>query len=79
MNDRFGRSGSATMLGGAVPVLAILDGSGWSLPPYSNTGEAAFTLSATWHVALDVPRGLRAATTGFETRAARRLAGGGAG
>lgn len=77
VNDRFGRSGSATMLGGAVPVLAILDGSAWSLPPYSNTGEAAFTLSATWHVALDVPRGLRAATTGFETRAARRLAGGG--
>jgi hypothetical protein len=76
LNDRFGRSGSATMLGGAVPVLAVLDGASWSLPPYSNTGEAAYTLSAAWHASLDVPRGLRAATTGFEIRPARRLAGG---
>ena len=43
------------MLGGAVAVLAILDGSRWSLPPYSNTGEAA-SVSAAWHVSLDVPR-----------------------
>ena len=38
--DRFGRDGAYSIIGNALPVLAIRDGSGWHLDPYTNNGEA---------------------------------------
>ncbi len=63
-DDRFGRAGSYTNLGNAVPLLAVHDGAGWHLDPYSSTGESFYSLSADWNVRLTMPKGIRAATTG---------------
>ncbi len=67
-DDRFGRAGQYTNLGNAVPILAVHDAQGWHLDPYSSTGESFYSLSASWDVALKMPRGIRAATTGRVVR-----------
>ncbi len=66
--DRFGRVGAYTNLGNAVPILAVRDGDGWHLDPYSSTGESFYSLSASWNVTLKMPKGIRAATTGHVAR-----------
>lgn len=63
-DDRFGRVGQYTNLGNAVPILAVHDAQGWHIDPYSSTGESFYSLSASWDVALKMPTGIRAATTG---------------
>jgi hypothetical protein len=70
-DDRFGRVGRYTNLGNAVPVLAVHDAAGWHLDRYSATGESFYSLSADWNVALKVPKGIRAATTGQVLRTSR--------
>jgi hypothetical protein len=74
-NDRFGRQGRVALLGNAIPVLAVTDGTGTHLDPYSSRGETFFSLTSAWHVVLDLPPGLRAATTGV-AHGARRPGGG---
>ena len=63
-NDRFGTHRGITLLGGALPVLAVLDEGGWHLDPYVDLGESFYSLVATYRVALDVPGSLATATTG---------------
>ncbi len=67
-DDRFGRAGQYSNLGNAVPILAVHDTQGWHLDPYSSTGESFYSLSADWDVALKMPKGIRAATTGQVVR-----------
>lgn len=59
-SDRFGRDHGITYLGNALPLLAV----GPHLDPYTEIGDPFYSLDASWSVSLDVPRGLRAATTG---------------
>ena len=74
-NDRFGRQGLVALIGNAIPLLAVTDGGGVHLEPYSSHGETFFSLTSAWHVVLDLPAGLRAATTGA-ARAMHRPGGG---
>ena len=62
--DRFGRFAGAAFFGNALPLLAVADRSGWSLPPYTFRGESFYSLSAPWDVRLSLPDGVRAAMTG---------------
>jgi hypothetical protein len=61
--DRFGRFDGAAYFGNALPVLAVADEDGWSLPPYTFHGDAFNSLVADWDVRL-LRRGAQAATTG---------------
>ena len=67
-DDRFGRASRYSNLGNAVPILAVHDTQGWHLDPYSSTGESFYSLTAGWDVALKMPKGIRAATTGQVVR-----------
>jgi hypothetical protein len=64
--DRFGRFDGAAYFGNALPLLAVADEDGWSLPPYTFRGEAFYSLAANWELRLRLPPGVRAATTGAE-------------
>ena len=48
--DRFGHDGAFSFIGNALPVLAIRDGSGWHLDPYTNNGESFYSLAADFQV-----------------------------
>jgi hypothetical protein len=62
--DRFGRIGTTKLLGNVIPVLAVEDGDGLHLEPYTALGESFYSLSASWDATLRLPARLRAATTG---------------
>ncbi len=62
--DRFGHDGAFNMIGNALPVLAIKDASGWHLDPYTENGEAFYSLAADFHVTLDHPTSLLVPATG---------------
>lgn len=62
--DRFGRDGAFSFIGNALPVLAIRDGSGWHLDPYTNNGEAFYSLAADFTVTLDHPTSVLVPATG---------------
>ncbi|GGN79062.1 hypothetical protein GCM10011579_063020 [Streptomyces albiflavescens] len=62
--DRFGHDGAFSFIGNALPVLAVKDGSGWHLDPYTNNGESFYSLAADFKVALDHPSTLLVPATG---------------
>ncbi|WP_333493422.1 M1 family metallopeptidase [Kitasatospora cathayae] len=62
--DRFGRDGAFSFVGNALPVLAVRDGTGWHLDPYSELGESFFGLSSDFAVTLDHPTDLLVPATG---------------
>jgi hypothetical protein len=62
--DRFGHDGAYNFIGNALPVLAIRDGSGWHLDPYTNNGESFYSLAADFSVTLDHPTSLLVPATG---------------
>ncbi|UXX96123.1 M1 family aminopeptidase [Streptomyces sp. AD2-2] len=62
--DRFGHDGAFNMIGNALPVLAVKDGSGWHLDPYTNNGESFYSLAADFKVTLDHPTSLSVPATG---------------
>jgi hypothetical protein len=64
INWRFGRIGTMALLGNALPVLAIHDGDGWHLPPYTSNGESFYSQIGDFTVALTTPVGLSVAATG---------------
>jgi Peptidase family M1 domain len=75
-NESYGHvPGGPALLGNALPILAVTDRNGTHLEPYSRLGEAGYSLTSSWRVRLDLPRGLKAATTGTETGAADRPTG----
>jgi hypothetical protein len=62
--DRFGHDGSYNFIGNALPVLAVRDGAGWHLDPYSNNGESFYALTSDYTVTLDHPTALLVPATG---------------
>ncbi|MEU8591188.1 M1 family aminopeptidase [Streptomyces sp. NPDC048664] len=62
--DRFGYDGAFSLIGNALPVLAVKDGAGWHLDPYTNNGESFYSLAADFTVTLDHPSGLLVPATG---------------
>ncbi|MCX5062477.1 MULTISPECIES: M1 family metallopeptidase [unclassified Streptomyces] len=62
--DRFGHDGAFSFVGNALPVLAVRDGSGWHLDPYTNNGESFYSLAADFKVTLDHPSTLLVPATG---------------
>jgi hypothetical protein len=73
-NDRFGRWRDLRFAGSALPVLAVREGTVWSLDPYIDIGESFYSLVARYDVTLSTPQRFRVAATGV--RADRRVAGG---
>ncbi|GAA2372237.1 M1 family metallopeptidase [Dactylosporangium salmoneum] len=69
---RFGHKGPYYLLGHALPVLAVHDGKGWHLDPYSEGGESNYSLTADWTVRLDHPRGIAVPATGTAVDAPAR-------
>ncbi|MGW5283604.1 M1 family aminopeptidase [Streptomyces collinus] len=65
--DRFGHDGAFSFIGNALPVLAVRDGSGWHLDPYTDNGESFYSLAADFKVTLDHPSGLLVPATGTST------------
>ncbi|MFF1481144.1 M1 family aminopeptidase [Streptomyces sp. NPDC058301] len=65
--DRFGHDGAFNNIGNALPVLAVKDGSGWHLDPYTNNGESFYSLAADFKVTLDHPTSLLVPATGTST------------
>ncbi|WP_369386967.1 M1 family aminopeptidase [Streptomyces sp. CG1] len=65
--DRFGHDGAYSFIGNALPVLAVHDGDGWHLDPYTNNGESFYSLAADFKVTLDHPSGLLVPATGTST------------
>ncbi|GGS76509.1 M1 family aminopeptidase [Streptomyces cinerochromogenes] len=65
--DRFGHDGAFSFLGNALPVLAVRDGAGWHLDPYTNNGESFYSLAADFKVTLDHPSTLLVPATGTST------------
>jgi len=65
--DRFGHDGAFSFIGNALPVLAVKDGAGWHLDPYTNNGESFYSLAADFKVTLDHPSTLLVPATGTST------------
>jgi hypothetical protein len=63
-NDRFGYHGGLSLLGTALPTLAIHDDLGWHLDPFVNFGESFYSIVGDYRVTLDVLAGLSTPTTG---------------
>ncbi|MGQ4403270.1 M1 family aminopeptidase [Streptomyces hayashii] len=68
--DRFGHDGAFDFIGNALPVLAVKDGAGWHLDPYTNNGESFYSLAADFKVTLDHPTSLLVPATGTSVDAA---------
>ncbi|MFJ9344131.1 M1 family aminopeptidase [Streptomyces sp. NPDC101733] len=62
--DRFGHDGAFNFIGNALPVLAVRDGAGWHLDPYTNNGESFYSLASDFKVTLDHPSTLSVPATG---------------
>jgi Peptidase family M1 domain len=69
-SDRFGRDGAYNFIGNALPVLAVRDGGGWHLDPYTDNGESFYQLASDYTVTLDHPTSLLVPATGTSTDAA---------
>ncbi|MFN8233792.1 MAG: M1 family aminopeptidase [Actinomycetota bacterium] len=63
-NDRFGRYRGLSLLGTALPTLAVHDDAGWHLPPFVDLGESFYSIVGDYTVTLNVPRALDTPTTG---------------
>jgi hypothetical protein len=72
VNWRFGRIGTLALLGNALPVLAIHDGEGWHLPPYTSNGESFYSQVGDFTVTLTTPAELSVATTGSASSSSSR-------
>jgi hypothetical protein len=65
--DRFGRDGSYSFIGNALPVLAVKDSLGWHLDPYTNNGESFYAVAGDFDVTLDHPATVLVPATGTST------------
>ncbi|WP_326951531.1 putative Ig domain-containing protein [Amycolatopsis sp. NBC_01307] len=65
--DRFGHDGAFNMIGNALPILAVRDGAGWHLDPYTNNGEAFYSLISDFDVTLVHPSTVLTPATGTST------------
>jgi hypothetical protein len=74
-NDRFGYHGGISLLGTALPTLAISDDAGWHLDPFIDLGESFYSVVGSYRVTLDTPRALQTPTTGTRTSHVTTAAG----
>jgi hypothetical protein len=65
--DRFGRDGSYSFIGNALPVLAVRDQLGWHLDPYTDNGESFYAVASDYDVTLDHPTTVLVPATGQST------------
>lgn len=63
-NDRFGHHAGMSMMGNALPVLAVTDDRGLHLDPYADLGESFYSIAGRYRVTMNVPRRLEIAATG---------------
>src|SRR5262249_34311030 len=70
-NDRFGYAGGLSLLGTALPTLAVHDDQGWHLDPFVAFGESFYSVVGRYRVTLDVPSDLDTPTTGRRVAVAR--------
>jgi Peptidase family M1 domain len=63
-NDRFGAAHGMSLLGTALPTLAVHDDHGWHLDPFVAFGESFYSIVGSYRVTLDVPKDLATPTTG---------------
>jgi hypothetical protein len=63
-NDRFGYAEGMSLLGTALPTLAVHDDHRWHLDPFVNFGESFYSIVGRYRVTFDVPAGLDTPTTG---------------
>jgi len=63
-NDRFGYAEGMSLLGTALPTLAVHDDHGWQLDPFVAFGESFYSVVGSYRVTLDVPADLATPTTG---------------
>jgi len=73
-NDRFGHAGGLSMMGSALPILAVHDDAGWNLPPFVDLGESFYSVAGSYRVTLDTPARLATPATGV--RVAHRVRNG---
>ncbi len=64
INDRFGRHAGVSLVGTALPTLAVHDDAGWHLDPFIDLGESFYSLAADYDVTFDVPLGIDTPATG---------------
>ena len=65
-NDRFGYEPGLTLLGTALPTLAVRDDQGWhATERFVDLGESFYSIVGTYRVTLNAPRGLSTPATGF--------------
>lgn len=72
-NDRFGYQRGLSLLGTALPILAIRDDDGWHLNSFVDLGESFYSVVGRYRVTVDAPSTLDIATTGV--RVARHVSG----
>jgi Peptidase family M1 domain len=63
-NDRFGYHKGLTLVGTALPTLAIHDDAGWHLDPFVNLGESFYSIVGSYRVTLETPKALATPSTG---------------
>jgi hypothetical protein len=72
-NDRFGTHRGLSLLGTALPTLAVHDDKGWHLDPFVDLGESFYSIVGDYRVTLNVPAGLDTPTSG--RRVSQRMMG----
>ena len=78
-DDRFGYRPGLTLLGTALPTLAVRDDQGWhATEPFVDLGESFYSIAGTYRVTLSAPRGVATPATGFavahhDTRSGRSV------
>jgi hypothetical protein len=65
-DGRFGYADGVSLLGNALPILAVHDGAGWHLDPYVGFADSFYSLASSFRVTVDTPNGLDVAATGAE-------------
>ena len=65
-DGRFGNADGVSLLGNALPILAVHDGAGWHLDPYVGFADSFYSLASSFRVTVDAPNALDIATTGAE-------------
>lgn len=64
MKGRFSWSSLSTNFANWYPIMAVYDDKGWHLDKYYELGDPFYSETSDYHVTIDLPQGMQAATTG---------------
>jgi len=67
-DGRFGNADGVSLLGNALPILAVHDGGGWHLDPYVGFADSFYSLASSFRVTVDTPNALDVAATGAQVQ-----------